>query len=124
QFLKTLLFPMRRFLTLVRACPRSRNPGSADILPAWFSSRFRQFSPARCRPSQVLGQALVNYVAMVLLLPVSLAAQQPADTPAVARPLAPLTAPLILRAASTNYLLGANDVIHIKVFREEDLDTT
>jgi len=29
----------------------------------------------------------------------------------------------VLNAASTNYLLRANDVIHIRVYREEDLET-
>src|SRR6185295_18081708 len=42
------------------ACPADLKPGSAGILPAWFSSRFCPFSPAGCRRSQVLGQALTK----------------------------------------------------------------
>src|SRR3989442_407580 len=31
--------------------------------------------------------------------------------------------PPILKAASTNYILTASDIVHIRIFREEDLET-
>src|SRR5229473_3287093 len=66
--------------------------------------------------------SVLNSLMLVLALaPVSMTAQ-PTNIPA--RPGAPSTIPQAVRAASANYLLAANDIIHIKVYREEELDTT
>lgn len=43
-------------------------------------------------------------------------------TPGAPAPPAP-TSPPTLKAASTNYILSANDIIEIRVFREDDLTT-
>jgi polysaccharide export outer membrane protein len=69
--------------------------------------------------------SVLNSVWLALALaPISLIGQQTNSAPPPpVKPAVP-GAPLTLKTASTNYLLGANDVIHIKVFREEELDTT
>src|SRR6266550_635795 len=64
---------------------------------------------------------VLSFVLALGLAPASLTAQ-PSNN--VEAPKAPATAPMVLKAASTNYLLSANDVIHIKVYREEELDST
>jgi len=72
---------------------------------------------------RVFPSVLNSVMLLVALAPVSMTGQ-PTNLPAPPRPSAPGTAPAAIKAASTNYLLSANDVIHIKVYREEELDTT
>src|SRR4051794_33394006 len=64
---------------------------------------------------------VLNLLLVLALVPMSVTAQ-PSNN--VEAPKASTTAPVIFKAASTNYLLAANDVIHIKVYREEELDST
>src|SRR6266567_8150882 len=73
-------------------------------------SSFMQFFPM-----------VLNLMLVLALVPASLTGQ-PSNSAEAPKPGAP--APIVLRAASTNYLLAANDVIHIKVYREEELDST
>jgi protein involved in polysaccharide export with SLBB domain len=64
---------------------------------------------------------VLNLLLVLALAPMSLTAQ-PSNNVDAPKPGA--ASPLVLKAASTNYLLAANDVIHIKVYREEELDST
>jgi len=64
---------------------------------------------------------VLSFVLVLALAPASLTAQ-PGNNVEAPKPGA--ASPMVLKAASTNYLLAANDVIHIKVFREEELDST
>jgi len=72
---------------------------------------------------RVFPSVLNSVMLLLALAPVSMTGQ-PTNLPVPPRPNAPGTAPAAIKAASTNYLLSANDVIHIKVYREEELDTT
>jgi len=64
---------------------------------------------------------VLNLLLVLALGPMTLTAQ-PSNSVEAPKPGA--ASPLVLKAASTNYLLAANDVIHIKVYREEELDST
>src|SRR5437879_6253131 len=72
-------------------------------------------------PFMRLFPIVLSFVLVLALAPASLTAQ-PGNNVEAPKPGA--ASPMVLKAASTNYLLAANDVIHIKVFREEELDST
>jgi protein involved in polysaccharide export with SLBB domain len=71
---------------------------------------------------RVIPSAL-NSILILLALAQPSPAGQDTNPPALPKPATP-AGPLLVKAVSTNYLLAANDIIHIKVFREDDLETT
>src|SRR5437867_13212687 len=67
---------------------------------------------------------VLNSTMLILALAPASMPGQPSNNPVPAKPSAPAAGGLVLRAASTNYLLAANDDIHLKIFLQEHLDTT
>src|SRR3954466_3086135 len=64
----------------------------------------------------------LDVLLLLALLPAVLKAQPSNTVEGASKPAA--GSPLVLTAASTNYLLAANDGNHIRIFREEELDST